>query len=186
MTPILDAVRTLEVLVDDLTTLGLAEAGALRLQREPVDLAELVHDTLGVHRAAAEASGVTLLDDVPADLAPVDADPARLRGALANLVSNALRHTPRGGTVRVAARAGADPATVELRVVDDGEGIPPELLPRVLERFVKGDGSPGSGLGLAIVRDVVEAHGGAVEVASVVGQGTTVTLRLPAGPLSSL
>jgi two-component system sensor histidine kinase BaeS len=179
MGPILDAVRSLEVLVDDLTTLGLAEAGALRLRREPVDLAVLVHDTLEAHRGAAEAAGVALTADLTAALAPVEADPARLRGVLSNLVGNALRHTSRGGSVRVLARPAPDPPGVELRVVDDGEGIAPELLPHVLDRFVKGEGSPGSGLGLAIVRDVVEAHGGTVTVASVRGEGTTVTLRLP-------
>jgi two-component system sensor histidine kinase BaeS len=180
MTPILDQVRTLETLVDDLTTLGLAEAGALRLHREPVDLAVLVHDTLEAHRAAADAAGVRLGSDLAADLGPVEADPARLRGALSNLVGNALRHTPAGGSVRVLARPWGSPPGVEIRVADDGEGIPPELLDRVLDRFVKGEGSPGSGLGLAIVRDVVVAHGGSVSVASAPGEGTTVTLRLPA------
>jgi two-component system sensor histidine kinase BaeS len=179
MIPILDAVRSLEVLVDDLTTLGLAEAGALRLRREPVDLAVLVHDTLEAHRSAAESAGVALTADLAAALAPVEADPARLRGVLSNLVGNALRHTSRGGSVRVLALPAPELPGVELRVVDDGEGIAPELLPHVLDRFVKGEGSPGSGLGLAIVRDVVEAHGGEVTVASVRGEGTTVTLRLP-------
>jgi two-component system, OmpR family, sensor histidine kinase BaeS len=179
MAPILDAVRSLEVLVDDLTTLGLAEAGALRLRREPVDLAVLVHDTLDAHRAAAEAAGIALDGGVDPRIGPVEADPARLRGVLSNLVNNALRHGARGGSVRVLARRLESPPAVEVRVVDDGEGIPAELLPRVLDRFVKGAGSPGSGLGLAIVRDVVEAHGGAVEVTSAPGEGTAVTLRLP-------
>ncbi|HEY2703642.1 MAG TPA: ATP-binding protein [Candidatus Dormibacteraeota bacterium] len=179
MIPILDAVRSLEVLVDDLTTLGLAEAGALRLRREPVDLAVLVHDTLEAQRAAAATAGVTLSADLSGAPAALEADPARLRGVLSNLVGNALRHSSPGGSVRVVARPAAAPPGVELSVVDDGEGIPAELLPHVLERFVKGDGSPGSGLGLAIVRDVVEAHGGSVDVASVPGEGTTVTLFLP-------
>jgi two-component system sensor histidine kinase BaeS len=180
MVPILDAVRSLEVLVDDLTTLGLAEAGALRLRREPVDLAVLVHDTLETQRAAAGAAGLTLVADLTEAPASLEADPARLRGVLSNLVGNAVRHSARGGSVRVVVRPdGGDAPGVELRVVDDGEGIPAELLPHVLERFVKGEGSPGSGLGLAIVRDVVEAHGGSVEVASVQGEGTTVTLHLP-------
>jgi two-component system sensor histidine kinase BaeS len=180
MVPILDAVRSLEVLVDDLTTLGLAEAGALRLRREPVDLAVLVHDTLETRRATAAAAGVTLVADLTGAPAVLEADPARLRGVLSNLVGNAVRHSVRGGSVRVVVRPdGGGAPGVELRVVDEGEGIPAELLPHVLERFVKGEGSPGSGLGLAIVRDVVEAHGGSVEVASVQGEGTTVTLHLP-------
>jgi two-component system sensor histidine kinase BaeS len=109
----------------------------------------------------------------------VEADPARLRGVLSNLVGNALRHTLHGGSVRILARRLPSPPMVEVIVVDDGEGIPAHLLPHVLDRFVKGAGSPGSGLGLAIVRDVVEAHGGGVEVTSPPGEGTTVTLRLP-------
>jgi two-component system sensor histidine kinase BaeS len=179
MVPILDAVRSLELLVDDLTTLGLAEAGALRLRREPVDLAVLVHDALETQRASAGTAGVTLVADLTGAPAVLEADPARLRGVLSNLVGNAVRHSVRGGSVRVVVRPDSGAPGVELRVVDDGEGIPAELLPQVLERFVKGDGSPGSGLGLAIVRDIVEAHGGSVEVASVQGEGTTVTLRLP-------
>ncbi len=179
MIPILDAVRSLEVLVDDLTTLGLTEAGALRLRREPVDLAVLVHDTLEAGRPPAATAGVTLTADLTGAPASLEADPARLRGVLSNLVSNALRHSSPGGSVRVVARPAAAMTGVELSVVDDGEGIPAELLPHVLERFVKGDGSPGSGLGPAIVRDVVEAHGGSVEVASVPGEGTTVTRFLP-------
>lgn len=179
MAPILDAVHSLEVLVDDLTTLGLAEAGALRLRREPVDIAVLVHDTLAAHRDAADAAGVTLTAALAGAPPSLDADPARLRGVLSNLVGNAIRHGRPGGGVSVEVRPSPGGAGVELRVVDDGEGIPAELLSRVTERFVKGPGSPGSGLGLAIVRDVVEAHGGSVEVASAAGEGTAVTLRLP-------
>jgi two-component system sensor histidine kinase BaeS len=179
MAPILDAVHSLELLVDDLTTLGLAEAGALRLRREPVDIAVLVHDALAAQRETADAAGITLVADLARAPASLEADAARLRGVLSNLVSNALRHGRPGGTVRVEVAAASAAAGVELRVVDDGEGIPPELLPHVLERFAKGEGSPGSGLGLAIVRDVVEAHGGSVEVASTPGEGTAVTVRLP-------
>jgi len=179
MQPILAATGTLEKLVEDLRTVALADAGALQLAREPVDVAILVHETLATFRATAAAAGVALLDDVGADVSTVSADPARLSSVLANLVSNALRHTGRGGTVRVRARAAS--GGVELTVSDDGEGIPAELLPRVFDRFVRGGGSPGSGLGLAIVRDVVEAHGGTVAIESAVGEGTVVHVRLP-GP----
>jgi two-component system sensor histidine kinase BaeS len=179
MSPILDSVSTLEVLVDDLATLGLAEAGGLRLRREAVDIDELVHDSVDAHLAAAQTAGISLLGEVAAGLYPADADPARIRSVLANLVSNALRHTPSGGHVRIVARMAPDGEMVELAVIDDGEGIPAALLPHVLDRFVKGPNSPGSGLGLAIVRDVVEAHGGEVDVTSTEGRGTTVTVRLP-------
>jgi two-component system sensor histidine kinase ResE len=97
---------------------------------------------------------------------------------LGNLIANALAHTARGGTVRV--EAGPTRGGVRITIRDDGEGIPPELLPRVFERFVKGGSSTGSGLGLAIVRDLVEAHGGTVSAESTVGLGTSILVTLPA------
>ncbi|HEX4755140.1 MAG TPA: ATP-binding protein [Candidatus Dormibacteraeota bacterium] len=175
--PVLAATRSLEVLVDDLRTLALAEAGALQLYREQVDVAILVEDTFSAFRDAAAFQRVQLSADVdPAGLT-VDADSVRLRSVLANLVGNALRHTHAGGTVRiVAGRVGPD---VRITVHDDGDGIPADLLPRVFDRFVKGTDSVGSGLGLSIVRDIVEAHGGAVTASSGEGAGTEVTLTVP-------
>jgi signal transduction histidine kinase len=107
----------------------------------------------------------------------LSADPAQLRRVLGNLIANALAHTAKGGTVGV--EAGPTPGGVRITVRDDGEGIPPELLPRVFERFVKGASSTGSGLGLAIVRDLVEAHGGTVAAESTVGVGTSIQVSLP-------
>jgi signal transduction histidine kinase len=97
---------------------------------------------------------------------------------IANLLSNALRHTRQGGSIRVEGRMSGGQAVVT--VTDDGEGVPPELLPHVFERFVKGAGSPGSGLGLAIAHDIVTAHGGKLEIESQLGTGTVVRLILPA------
>jgi two-component system, OmpR family, sensor histidine kinase BaeS len=174
LAPILDAARTLDVLVEDLRTLALSEVGALTLAREPVDLGMLVEEAVEGLRPQAHgiAIGVEMEDDLP----PLDADPTRLLGVVGNLVANAIRHTPSGGSITVAARrAGGE---VVLSVTDTGEGIPPDLLPRVFDRFVRGPGSRGTGLGLAIVRDVVEAHGGRVEVESEVGRGTTVRVWL--------
>jgi len=96
---------------------------------------------------------------------------------LLNLLSNADRHTPAGGSIAIQARA--ERQGVIVRVVDTGAGIPPEELPRIFDRFHKGAGSRGSGLGLAIARDLVRAHGGTVSAESTVGQGTTVTVWLP-------
>ncbi|MGH7721954.1 MAG: sensor histidine kinase [Candidatus Dormibacteria bacterium] len=176
--PVLAATRTLEVLVDDLRTLALAEAGSLQLQREPVELAVLVHDTFATSSDAASRAGVRLVAGIEPPGLVVDADSVRLGSVLANLVGNALRHAHRGGEVRVDASAAV--GAVQIVVRDNGSGIPAELLPRVFDRFVKGADSPGSGLGLAIVRDIVEAHGGAVTVASTAGVGTEVRLTLPA------
>ena len=179
MRPVLAATRSLEVLVDDLRTLALAETGGLRLQRETVEVSLLVQDTIDTFAPAARAQGSALLADVEPPSLAVDADPVRLRSVLANLVSNALRHTPPGGTVTIAAAAAADGTRLAVR--DDGEGVAADVLPRVFERFVKGTGSGGSGLGLAIVRDIVEAHGGTVAISSELGHGTEVTVTLPPG-----
>ena len=177
ITPILDATHSLEVLVEDLRTLALSETGGLTLSREPVDLAVLVNETLTSFNGAADAAGVTLSEDVAADVPPVDVDPARIRGVLGNLLTNAIRYTQRGGSVAVSARSSGQWVVVTVR--DTGEGIPEELLPRVFDRFVKGRGSTGSGLGLAIARDVVVAHGGSIDVQSRVGTGTSVQFTLP-------
>ena len=177
MAPIVSATESLEMLVDDLGTLTLAESGALRLHREPIDVAVLVNETLQAFGADARAAGVQLNEQVDADLPALDADPARMRGVLGNLVRNALVHARRGGTIGV--EGVASNGWIHLTVRDDGAGIPADLLPRVFDRFVKGPSSTGSGLGLAIVRDVVEAHGGSVGATSSEAHGTAITLQLP-------
>jgi signal transduction histidine kinase len=175
--PIIEATRTLERLVDDLRTLTLSETGSLALARERVELAVLINDAVGGFRAQAEAAGVSLSQEVSRDLPPVEVDPVRIGGVLANLLANAISHTPAGGSVRVTARRATSSVTVEVQ--DNGSGIPPELLPRVFDRFVKGPGSRGSGLGLAIAKDVVAAHGGKIVAESPPGAGTTIRFTLP-------
>lgn len=176
--PILDAARNLEVLVEDLRTLALTESGSLVLAREPVDLALLVNETLESFRASAEGAGVELDEQIANGVTTVDADPARVRMVLANLLANAIRHTGRSGTVMVKAVQSGD--MVEVSVRDSGEGIAAELLPRVFDRFVRGPGSRGSGLGLAIARDLVAAHGGTIVAESPPGRGTIIRFTLPA------
>jgi two-component system sensor histidine kinase BaeS len=175
--PIVEAARTLELLTEDLRTLALADAGSLVLIREPADLGALAHDAAAAFRTQAEAAGVALTAEAGPDLPPAELDPARVRGVIGNVVSNALRHTPAGGAVRIRVRPLGD--RVEMTVADTGEGIPPDLLPHVFERFAKTPGSRGSGLGLAIARDVVTAHGGTIDVESQVGSGTTVRIAFP-------
>lgn len=171
----------LQHIVDDLQDLAQADAGELRLHPEPLDLAELLDQTASAHRARAEEAGVTLTVSAEAGLVLL-ADGVRLRQAVGNLLSNAVRHTPRGGTVRLSAYG--DGATLVLEVTDTGSGIAPEDLPHVFDRFWRAEKSRtrragGSGLGLAIVRKLTEAHGGSVQVASTPDKGTTFTLRLP-------
>jgi signal transduction histidine kinase len=101
-------------------------------------------------------------------------DPARLRQVISNLLSNAIRHTPSGGSVKVAVSSASDQVT--LIVTDTGEGISPDLLAHVFERFVKGPTSTGSGLGLAIAHDIIEAHGGTLTIMSETGKGTVATI----------
>jgi two-component system sensor histidine kinase BaeS len=178
--PILDATRGLEVLVEDLRTLVLTDTGSLVLNREPVDPAVLVHDVLASFKVQADAAEVNLVGDLDNGVPMVDVDPARMRSAIANVISNSLRHTPAGGSVRIGVSSAAD--QVIISITDTGEGIPAELLPRVFERFVKAPNSTGSGLGLAIVRDIVTAHGGTAEIESKPGSGTTVRLAISSVP----
>jgi len=176
LAPILDATVTLDRLVEDLRTLVQTDAGTLVLHKEPTDLGALVHDVVESFRPQAEAAGVSLSAEVGDNLPSVDVDPSRIRQAIGNLLSNAIRHTPSAGSVKVS----IDPAGVS--VVDTGEGIPADLLPHVFERFVKGPNSTGSGLGLAIAHDIITAHGGTLKIESEPGRGTKAIVQLvPAG-----
>ncbi len=174
---VIDETAILERLVDDLRTLSLADAGALALHREPTDVDILVNEAVASLRPLAERSGVALASTAPDDLPLVDLDPVRIREVLANLVSNALAHTPAGGSVTVAARVEGGSIRVDVR--DSGEGIDPDLLTRVFDRFARGASSRGSGLGLAIAKDLVAAHGGTISVESRPGAGSVFTVRLP-------
>jgi two-component system sensor histidine kinase BaeS len=181
--PILEATRGLEVLVEDLRTLVLTDAGSLVMNREPVDPTVLVHDVLASFKAQSEAGEVNLAGDLDYGVPMVDVDPARIRSAIANVISNAIRHTSPVGSVRVGVKSAGD--QVLISVTDTGEGIPAALLPHVFERFVKAPNSTGSGLGLAIVHDIVTAHGGKVEIESTEGVGTAVRMTLQAAAQSS-
>ncbi|MFG2477474.1 ATP-binding protein [Streptomyces fagopyri] len=171
----------LQRVIDDLQDLAAADAGALTLHPEAVRADELVEQVAAAHRVGAGVAGVALRTAV--DGTPwFDADPLRMRQALGNLVSNAVRHTPRGGTVTLSARRVE--GEVVLDVTDTGSGIAPEDLPSVFDRFWRAEKSRsrrtgGSGLGLSIVRQLVAAHGGTVTVTSEVGAGSVFTLRLP-------
>jgi signal transduction histidine kinase len=175
LAPILDATQTLDRLVEDLRTLVLTDAGNLVLNKEPTDLGQLVQDTLDSFRSQAESAGVSLTAEVADNLPTVHIDPARIRQVISNLLSNAIRHTPSGGSVKVAVSSASNQVTVT--VTDTGEGIPPDLLPHVFERFVKGPNSKGSGLGLAIAHDIIAAHGANLAVKSEPNHGTVATIK---------
>ena len=179
--PILDETRVLERLIDDLRTLSLAESGALPLHREATEPAVLLEDVVAAHRARAAAAKVDLRVDAAAGLPAIDVDPMRMRQVLSNLVDNAIRVMPDGGSITLS--AAIREGSLSIDVIDDGPGIPSDLLPSVFERFTKAANSRGSGLGLAIARAIVTAHGGTISAASDPGRGrgTTIHLSLPIG-----
>lgn len=174
---LLDETAVMTRLLEDLRTLSLAESGALPLHQEATHVAGLVDDLLTAFAPRAEAAGVRLTAAVAA-MVPVRLDPVRVRQTLENLLANALRHTPRGGEIRLSVRREGE--RVCFAVADTGTGIPPEHLPHVFDRFWKSADSGGSGLGLAIARSLVEAHGGEISADSRLGVGTTVRFWLPA------
>ncbi|MEW6567670.1 MAG: ATP-binding protein, partial [Chloroflexota bacterium] len=146
------------------------------------DLARLTARVVEAHRPQAEAHGVTLR--LQANPIMLRVDPIRLEQILANLLANALRRTPAGGEVTVRLMTDAARGHVELEVADTGEGIPPEALPYVFERFYRAGRSRarsegGSGLGLAITRKLVEAHGGSIGAANRPGGGASFVVVLP-------
>lgn len=178
-----DEAMLLSRLVDDLQELALAEAGQLRLSRQPVDLAEIAQQAVQGFQPEADAKGLAIKAEMPPDLPLVDADAQRVGQVLRNLLRNAMAYTPAGGEINVSARPAA--AEVEVEVRDTGVGIAPEHLPYIFERFYRADQSRarstgGAGLGLTIVKQLVEAHGGRVHVESEVGSGSTFTFTLPA------
>ncbi len=179
LTPVLEEVRQLSRLIDDLRTLSLSESGALELHLEPTDLELLASEAAAAYRPQAQEKGITLNLDFPAELPLLELDPVRIREVVVNLLTNALRHSPPGGVVNLAATSDPGRKLATVTVTDSGSGIRPEALPHIFERFYKSDGSGGSGLGLTIAKSLVVAHGGEIEALSTPGQGTTVRFTLP-------
>jgi signal transduction histidine kinase len=202
---VLDEAQKLGHLVDDLRLLTLAEAGQLPLDFQPLDGRQLLADIRDAFASQAQEAQVELAVDVVGPLPPLLADPQRIGQVLGNLVANALRHTPAGGRVTLGADVSAEGDAVRLWVADSGEGIPPEDLPRIFDRFWRGDparshdagagsvpspgffqNTPRTGLGLAIAKSLVEAHGGRIWAESTLGQGTKVSCLLPLPPAALL
>jgi PAS domain S-box-containing protein len=170
-------------LVDDLLDLSLMTRGQLRLKISEIDVTSLVNDALEAIAPSAQAKGVSLRVQLP-PLPPIRVDAERLRQVIWNLLTNAIKFTPPGGTVTVSSAATADGVLVAVQ--DTGQGIAPDFLPFVFDPFLQGESGTtravaGLGLGLTIVRRIVEAHGGRVEAASEgLGHGATFRLHLPA------
>ena len=174
----------LQGIVDDLLDLSRIQAGRIEVHARSVQARALLETSLEQNRALARDKGVELTLGAPMFDRAVLADPERLNLVLTNLVTNAIRHTPRGGDVRLRS-APADDGQVRFEVSDTGEGIDPKWFPSLFDRFFRIPGSrPGSGvgLGLYICKEIVEAHGGRIGVESDPGHGSVFWFTLPTAP----
>src|SRR3989442_6966037 len=174
-------------LVDALLTLARADEGRAPLQLEPVDLRELVRETQETGELLAEEAGVAMDVATPEEPLVLEVDKSRIRQLVLNLIENAVKYTPRGGSVRV--KLGQEDGKVTISVADTGIGIAPGDLPHVFDRFWRADLArtrtgepPRTRLRLAICKSIAEAHGGRIGVASRPGRGTTFTVVLPQQP----
>jgi signal transduction histidine kinase len=186
--PVHEQTLLLKRLVNDLRDLALAESGQIALDMATVELDGLVPRVANRFASQAQSLGIDLQVAVQAPVPAIQGDAQRIEQVLNNLLSNSLRHTPPGGRVTVALSATS--SGVRIAVQDTGEGIPAEDLPHVFERFYRSDrarqrGDGHTGLGLAIARELVRAHGGDISASSVPGQGTTVSVDLPAQRLQA-
>jgi len=172
---VLEETTVMTRLLDDLQTLSTAEAGALTLHREPIEPRQLIETAVDAFTAQARESGIRL-EGRAETLPELDVDRLRIGEVLSNLLSNALRHTPRGGEVVVTAVPAED--GVGFSIADTGIGIGQEQLPHVFDRFSRAPDSPGAGLGLAIAKSLVEAHGGEIRAESDT-TGTTIVFVVP-------
>jgi two-component system heavy metal sensor histidine kinase CusS len=177
-----EAVRLSE-LIGDLLFLARAESPLTELNRENVNIGELLSTVRDYYEASATGAGISLVVSDGAEQLNAKPDRSLMLRAVSNLVSNAIAHTPQGGTVTLAATN--EDAAIRIEVSDTGAGIPAEALPKVFDRFFRVDPSRsktsgGTGLGLAIVQSILALHGGSAEITSQLGRGTRVTLRMPA------
>ena len=181
--PALDQVRTLNRLVGDLRILALADAGELHLERQAVDMNALLEHATDAYRESFAEKGMKLIYIPVTQSLTVHADYERLTQVVGNILSNAVRYASvQGGTVRISAQTAQD--GVEIAIADNGPGVPDADLPRIFERFWRGDPSRsratgGSGLGLAIARHIIQAHGGRIRAESTPGGGLTIAFWLP-------
>jgi signal transduction histidine kinase len=172
----------LDHLVDDLRTLSLADAGELTIQPQTISPARLLDEVATLYRFQTQTRDLTLNLDISSPLPDLEVDPGRMTQVLTNILDNALRHTPEGGLITLAARAAL--GGIALSVRDSGPGLPPADLERIFDRFYRADESRarhegGSGLGLAIAKSIALAHGGQIRAESEQGKGLTVIITLP-------
>ncbi|HZU90229.1 MAG TPA: HAMP domain-containing sensor histidine kinase, partial [Stellaceae bacterium] len=175
---ILESANQLMTLINDIIDLATIEAGYMVLETETVEVQGMLQAVLTLTRERARNREIELRLKCPPDIGTIEADERRLKQALFNLVTNAIRFTPPGGSVSIeAAREGGD---LLLSVADTGIGIPPVDQARVFEKFERASRHSGAGLGLSLVKSLVELHGGTVDIESEPDRGTKVTCRIPA------
>jgi signal transduction histidine kinase len=180
---ILESSQRLSQLINDILDLATIEAGYLALETGSVDIGDVLEAVAALSRERARMQEVALSVDCPSDIGAIEADERRLKQALFNLVSNAIKFTPAGGSIRLRARADDISGDVLLEVIDTGIGIAASDQERVFEKFERGSSrnrEAGAGLGLSLVKSLIELHDGSVAIHSRVGEGTTVLCRLPA------
>jgi signal transduction histidine kinase len=186
---ILDSSHRLMWLINDILDLATIEAGYMALETGPVEIRDMLESVIALTRERARSQNLSLTMSCPPEIGAIEADERRLKQALFNLISNALKFTPAGGSIRLEARLdGQHPGQrnggdVVLAVADTGVGIPAADQERVFEKFERGDPHPreyGAGLGLSLVKSLIELHGGSVAIESEPGAGTTILCRLPA------
>lgn len=173
------AAERMEQLISDLLDITRIEAEGLKIEPTSLDPRALVEEAVEFQQPLAREKGVDLSVSTPGELPEVRADEGRVLQVFQNLIDNALKFTPAGGEIRVSARE--EDGQLRFEVTDSGEGIGPDELPHLFDRFwqARESGRAGAGLGLAIVRGVIDAHGGAVEAESQPGIGTTISFTLP-------
>ena len=173
------SVKTMDRLICDLLDVSRMEAGSFSIQRSHVDIGALLEENLKLCESQARAKKIKVSSEIPSGLPPVSGDRNRLDQVLSNLLGNAFKFTPEGG--RVVVRARKIDASVEITVEDSGPGIPAADLPRIFDRYWRGDRASrdGAGLGLAICKGIVDAHGGKIWVESAPGGGTTFWFTVP-------
>ena len=171
----------LEHLVNDLRTLSLADAGELSITLQSIEPGGLLRDVASLYEYQMKRKNIELVLDIASPLPTLEGDPGRMTQVLTNILDNAVRHTPVGGTITLAAKQIND--KVEFSIQDSGPGLPPEEVGRIFERFYRTDPSrqrqdSGSGLGLAIAKSIVQAHGGQISAESDPGKGLRVIITL--------
>jgi signal transduction histidine kinase len=179
-------IQSLSTLIDDLFEMAQIDAGGLHLDLRPNSIVDLISDTLEGFSALAREKGISLSGQAASGVDPILMDARQIGRVLGNLVGNAIRHTPSGGSIELNAYLVENGKSVLIEVIDNGEGIPAESLPRIFEQFYRAEQSRnrstgGTGLGLTISKSIVESHGGHIGVESTPGQGALFYFVLPRG-----